>query len=152
MTVKTAGGSPVAKSGLDKTAYTPDDPQFTINVAYYSEDPMVGAPGRLVKRRLFRAGQVVRQSAIDAAFPDATLTGISPATGSHLGGTTVTITGTHLRGVTGVTFGGTAGTGLANVTENSLTIVTPAKAAGAYDVIVTDDSGADTLTAGYTFT
>ena len=41
--------------------------------------------------------------------PPPTVTSISPANGTTLGGTTVTITGTNLTGATAVTFGGTSG-------------------------------------------
>lgn len=152
MVVKLANGTPVTKAGLDKTAFVADDPQFTINTKVFDHREVPGDPSKTSARLLWNVGQVVRQSEIDRAFADATLTGISPATGLAAGGTAFTITGTHLRGVTGVTFGGTAATSVVVVNETTVTGVTPAKTAGAYNVVVTDDSGADTLTNGYTYT
>jgi len=48
----------------------------------------------------------------------------------------VTITGTNLGGATGVTFDGIAGTGLVVTSDTSLTITSPAHAAGPVDVVV----------------
>lgn len=70
-----------------------------------------------------------------------------------LAGKKVTITGTNLEGVTGVTFGGTAGTSL-DVTkagDGVITVVAPAKAAGTYDVVVTDNIGSATKTGGVNY-
>ncbi|MEO5974866.1 MAG: IPT/TIG domain-containing protein [Ilumatobacteraceae bacterium] len=81
-----------------------------------------------------------------------TITGISPATGTTGGGTTVTITGTNLTGTSGVTFGGTAGTPIVNSSATSITVVTPAHAAGAVDVVLTTPiGGSATSTGGFTF-
>lgn len=152
MTVKKADGTAVTKTSLDKTAFTAEDPEFVINDTVYSHTEMPGQPGKLVKRKLFNQGQKVRQSEIDRAFPDAVISSITPATGPAAGGTTVTIHGTNLRGVSAVTFGGTAATAVTNVSETTATCVTPAKTAGTYNVVVTDDSGADTLTNGFVYT
>lgn len=152
MIVKKADGTAVTKGNLNKTAYAAEDPEFVINDTVYSHTEVVGAPGILTKRKLWNAGQRVRQSEIDRVFADSTITAISPATGPAAGGTTVTITGTHLRGVTAVTFGGTAATAVTNLSETAVRCVTPAKTAGAYTVVVTDDSGADNhLTNGFTY-
>lgn len=152
MPVQLANGTAVTKSGLAKTAYTADDPQFTITNAVYEVTEWPGQPSRTRRRKLWNAGQVVRQSEIDRAFPTATITGVSPATGTTAGGTAVTLTGTNLRGVTAVSFGGTAATSVVAVNNTKVTCVTPAKTAGAYDVGATDDSGAATpKTAGFTY-
>ena len=103
------------------------------------------------QRLLFRAGQVVPQSAIDALFADATVTGVSPATGPAAGGTDVVITGTNLGGVLGVTIGGAAATLVRTLDETRVSCRTPAGTAGARDVVVTDDSGPVTRTGGYTY-
>lgn len=67
-----------------------------------------------------------------------------------LAGGKVSITGDNLEGVTGVTFGGTAGTALdvTKAADGVITVVAPAKAAGTYDVVVTDDVGSTTKTGG----
>lgn len=87
-----------------------------------------------------------------AATP--TITSVSPATGSSAGGTTVTISGTHLRFLAGsaytVSVGGRAATNVVVAPDGlSLTAVTPAGSLGAADVTVTNAGG---TTAASTFT
>ncbi|MER6616265.1 IPT/TIG domain-containing protein [Streptomyces xantholiticus] len=89
----------------------------------------------------------------DPAFqpPAPTITTVNPATGPAAGGTSVTITGTNLDGVTEVTFGGTAGTGLVIDSPTELSVTTPAGTAGAKDVVVTSAGGSATKTGGFTY-
>lgn len=111
------------------------------------------APGRFeqMQRLLFRAGQTVPQSTIDALFVDATADTITPATGVAAGGTNVTIRGTNFGGVTAVTFGGTAATNLRVVDETTITCTAPAHATGAVAVVITDDANTVTKAAFYTY-
>ncbi len=81
----------------------------------------------------------------------ATLASVSPVSGTTLGGTAVTITGTNLTGATGVTFGGAAATAVTVVDATTVTATTPAHAAGAVDVVVTTPAGSPTLAGGYTY-
>lgn len=89
---------------------------------------------------------------IDIIYPNFNL---SPNLGSVDGGTTVTLNfpdgGANL--LTGVTFGGTAGTDLTIVNDNQATIKTPAKAASQVDVVGSFSGGyVDyTITGGFTF-
>lgn len=96
-------------------------------------------------------GQIVTQAFVDALFKTATVDTLVPATGLAAGGTVVTINGTNLAGVEGVTFGGTAGTALVVVSETQIRITTPAKTAGAYNVVVKDDAGDVTKTNAFTY-
>ncbi len=73
--------------------------------------------------------------------PAPAITDVSPSSGSTDGGTSVTITGTHLTGATSVTFDGSAGASLSVTNDGELTVVTPAHAAGAVDVVVTTPAG-----------
>jgi len=100
---------------------------------------------------LFHDGQLVPESEIDALYKTGTITSIDPETGPAAGGTVVTIDGTNLAGVEGVTFGGTAGTALQRISNTRIKITTPAKAAAAYNVVVLDDAGNITETNGYTY-
>lgn len=84
------------------------------------------------------------------APPTPTLTGLSPDSGTIVGGMTVTISGTDLSGATSVTFGGVAATITGN-TATSITVTTPPHAAGLVDVVVTTPGGSATLRAAYTF-
>ena len=79
------------------------------------------------------------------------LTSILPTTGAAAGGTVVTLTGTGFTGATAVTFGGTPGTALTVVDDTEITVTTPAHAAGAVDVVVTNPGGTDTLVGAYTY-
>jgi len=79
-----------------------------------------------------------------------TISSISPSSGLAAGGTSVTITGTNLSGVTSVTVGGAAAT-LGINTATSIVITTPAGTAGARDVVVTTAGGPVTSTAGFTY-
>lgn len=76
---------------------------------------------------------------------------VSPDYGSVDGGTSVTITGTGLAGVTGVTFGGSSATNLVIVNDTELTCDTPAHAAGVVDVVATNPISSDTVTDGFTY-
>jgi|GEM_PF-5467473 len=82
-----------------------------------------------------------------------TVSSVSPAQGTTLGGTTVTITGTGFVVVPTVTFGGSAATNVVLTSATTLTAVTPAHAAGAVDVVVTNPSGGEstTVTGGFTY-
>lgn len=71
---------------------------------------------------------------VNAALPE--IASIAPASGPAAGGQTVTITGEHLTGTTGVTFGGTAGTSVTVLNDTTVTVTTPARAAGTVDVRV----------------
>ncbi len=85
-------------------------------------------------------------------IPAPTITSISPVQGPVAGNTLVTITGTNLIGAS-VTFGGTAATAVTvNGSGTELTMRTPARPAGAVDVVVTTGVGTPaTAVNGYTY-
>jgi hypothetical protein len=76
---------------------------------------------------------------------------ISPTSGTTLGGTTVTITGTNFTGTITVTVGGVAATDVRASGTTSLTAITPAHAAGTVDVVVAASTGTATLTSGFAY-
>jgi hypothetical protein len=78
-------------------------------------------------------------------------TDVDPKKLKLAGGEVVLIDGDNLTGATSVTFGGTAGTAFSVVNDNTIQVTTPAKAAGAYDVVVVKAAGNATLTAGVTY-
>lgn len=80
-----------------------------------------------------------------------TITNINPNTGTTAGGDTVTITGTGFVNVTTVTFDGTPGTNLNVTGPTSLTVDTPAHAAGQVDVVVNAAGGSITSTNGFDY-
>ena len=73
-----------------------------------------------------------------------TVTGIAPALGTHLGGTSVTLTGTNFLGATSAKIGGVAVTSLVVVNSTTITCVTGAHAIGAVNVTVTTAGGTGT--------
>lgn len=77
------------------------------------------------------------------------VTAIAPPSGSTLGGTVVTLTGTNLTGATVVNFDTTPGTFLTVVDAEHLTVTTPAHGAGPVNVTVTTAFG---TSAAITFT
>jgi len=80
------------------------------------------------------------------------LAAITPNTGSPVGATTVTVTGTAFGSGATVTFGGTAATNVTVVTTTTITATTPARAEGVVDVVVTMPGGASaTLPNGFTY-
>ncbi|MEV6568830.1 beta strand repeat-containing protein [Streptomyces kronopolitis] len=82
----------------------------------------------------------------------ATATGITPASGSTLGGTPFVITGTNLVGTTSVTFNGAPVAVTVGADGTSLTGVTPAGTAGNATVVVKNPNGDATVPGGYSYT
>ena len=78
------------------------------------------------------------------------LSGIAPNSGTTLGGTVVTITGSNLASVVTVSIGGTAATGV-SVSGSTITATTGAHASGVVDVVVTSNGQTGRLTGGFTY-
>lgn len=107
-------------------------------------------PGTPDAVSLALASSSVRVPAVAPPVP--TVTGVDPTTGPTSGGTTVTITGTGLDSVDGVTFGGVPGTGLvAAPGGGSLVVVTPPAEAGGTVPIVLEAIGGDVPADGFTY-
>ena len=80
------------------------------------------------------------------------MTSVSPNNGPAAGGTGVTITGANFVSGATVTFGGTAATSVVVTNSTTITATTPAHAAGAVNVVVTNpDTQTGTLTNGFTY-
>lgn len=84
-----------------------------------------------------------------AAAP--TITGVTPATGSTAGGTSVTITGTGFTGATAVTFGGVNATSFTVNSATGITAVAPPGAAGTVAIQVTTANGTGTGAGLFTY-
>ncbi len=80
-----------------------------------------------------------------------TLTGISPASGSPSGGTSVAVTGTNFTGATAVNFGATPATGFTVNSATSITAVSPA-GTGTVDIAVVTPNGTSPAVAADQFT
>ena len=80
------------------------------------------------------------------------MSSVNPNSGSTAGGTAVTITGTNFVAGATVTFGGTAATNVVVVSSTSITATTPAHAAGAVTVTVSNPGGqSGSLANGFTY-
>lgn len=155
MTMYRANGTQITKATAATlvTAVPVTDPEVRATEHLYEgvrADGTIFPPQR--RRLKFRAGQIIKQSQLDACFPLPAIASISPATGPAAGNTLVTIKGANFTPGTTVTFGGTAAGSVTVVDEATLTCRTPAKAAGAVDVVVTNDAGAATRTGGFIYT
>ncbi len=86
-----------------------------------------------------------------AGFPAPTVTGVSPSSGSTLGGTNVTITGTNFTGATAVTIGGSVAANVTVVNATTITATTPAGAAGPASVVVATPGGSNAANTLFTY-
>lgn len=164
MAIQKADGTVLTKTALQALTTAVPSTRVTVNqdiYRTYNYPPYDGTQPQIGNRftrfegeraLLFKSGEVVEQAEIDALFPTATATAITPATGPAAGGTAVVITGTNLSGVTGVTFGGTAGTSFSVLGQSQVRVTTPAKTAGTYSVVLADDAGNVTMTNAYIYT
>ncbi|MBV9044213.1 MAG: IPT/TIG domain-containing protein, partial [Alphaproteobacteria bacterium] len=84
--------------------------------------------------------------------PTPTVTSISPSSGPTTGGTSVTITGTHLNSVLEVLFGNADATSFAHVSDTQITAVAPAHAAGTVDITLFSPQGTSATSAADQFT
>ncbi|MFE2181350.1 IPT/TIG domain-containing protein [Streptomyces sp. NPDC059455] len=146
-------GTRIKKSTFPSTAVT-DTPMRVTEDVYetVAYGPGDGRPEGSRHHLLYQAGTIVPQSEIDRLFaPAATVTTVTPSTGPAAGGTTVTIKGTRLDGVSAVSFGATGGTELKVISATELRVKAPAGAAGAVNVVVAADSGNVAKTGGFTY-
>lgn len=152
MTLHTEAGTQLSKTAaLAKTAAVTADPILQITENLYKRLRHDGTtfPGNS-KELLYPAGRLVRTSEFARNFPDATIATVTPATGSAAGGTAITIKGTDFTFGSTVTVGAVAATAVVVVDAETITCVTPAKAAGAQAVAVTTDSGTATKANAFT--
>ncbi|HEX7312105.1 MAG TPA: IPT/TIG domain-containing protein [Gaiellaceae bacterium] len=127
----------VASDGTQITAKTPAHAAGIVDV-------VVTNPG---------GGKATKTDAFTfSAAPAPTITALTVAMGTSLGGTQLTISGTNFSAGTTVSFGGTAAASAAALNATTITARTPAHAAGAVDVKVTlPDGQSDTLPSAFTF-
>ncbi len=90
------------------------------------------------------------KSLLNYAFAP-TVTGISPSSGTSLGGTNVTINGTGFNGATAVTIGGVAVTSFTVLSPTQISAVSAAGSAGVATVRVINAGGTSNATVSYTF-
>ena len=120
-----------------------------------AEDEMVTATGSYSATAPLGSGQWIMQMVAfrtpSGATTPPTVTSVSPNTGSTIGGTAVTITGTNFATGATVKFGSTAATNVVVVSTTSITASTPAGTAGAATVTVTVSGQSGSLSSGFTY-
>ena len=118
-------------------------------------DGTTGAPGEVpvAVSGLGEMAGVASGVSHDLAYgePIPGVTALSPASGSALGGTAVTVTGVDLSEATSVRFGATVAEQITADSPTSLTVIAPPHAAGTVSVRVTTPAGSSPATAAATF-
>jgi hypothetical protein len=84
--------------------------------------------------------------------PAPTVTSINTTSGTTLGGTVVTVTGTNFTGMVSVSFGGTPAAAITVNTSTQLTATSPAQYAGPVDITVTNPYGTSGTSSADVFT
>ena len=80
-----------------------------------------------------------------------TTANVTPNVGNELGGTTVTLTGTHFSQATQVKFGTKVATNLTVISADSISVTTPANAPGVVDVSIISPSGTRVFPGAFTY-
>jgi hypothetical protein len=132
----TVGGAAAAVSSVTATTLTLVTPR--------------GAPGPATVVVTNPDGQSGRSTGGYGYIAPPALTGLAPGSGPLAGGSAVVITGAGFQAGLTVSFGGFSAA-IVSVTATSLTVTTPAHAAGPVDVVVTNPDGQST-TAAVAFT
>ena len=86
-----------------------------------------------------------------ASPPHPVVTSLSPSTGPVGGGTLVIVTGAGFTGATKVQFGSVSGTAVTVLNDATIAVLSPAEAAGTYDVTVTTAAGTSAAVTADTF-
>lgn len=155
MGVFRADGTRLTRAALGGLVTAVTDPRVRLTEPIYEDfnyaHEQASPVGRVGRRLLYSAGDVVRQSDLDALFAVPTVTAVTPAGGPVAGGTAVTITGTGFTPGTTVTVGGAAAANVRVVSATQITCVSPAGTLGARDVVVTTDHSAATRAGAFTY-
>ncbi len=140
-----AAASVSVASETSITAAAPSGAAGRVDVVVTNPD---GQSGRLTEAFTYIApGSPAPPPPPPAAAPP-TLSGITPASGPTAGGTTVTLSGSGFVAGATVTFGGTVASSATVASATSITATTPARTAGAVDVVVTNPDGQNARLAG----
>jgi len=112
-----------------------------------------GASGHLILTNGSSAtgGSAFTVSTVPTGPAAPVVTSVTPASGTTNGHKLVTIKGRNLTGTSSVTFGGTAGTTITDVSSTTITVKTPPHGAGAVTVTVHATLGTGSKSNAYTF-
>ncbi len=138
-------------------------PAFTLRIitspdSDLAEDRVVNVTGSYnASAPLTASGNWVMQMAAfrqkaSSTNPAPSVTSVSPNSGPAGGGTAVTVSGSNFLAGASVSFGGSAASSVTVVNSTTITATTPAHAAGAVNVVVTNSDGqSGTLPSGFTY-
>jgi hypothetical protein len=113
--------------------------------AYTATSPLSASGPWVMQLVAFRAAGAVQSTA-------PIVSGVSPSSGTTNGGTVVSIAGARFASGATVTMGGVAATNVIVNSDSSITAASPAHAAGAVSVVVTNlDGQSGTLPSGFTY-
>jgi hypothetical protein len=85
-------------------------------------------------------------------YPTPDVNNVTPSTGTHLGGSTITLTGKYFSGATRVAFSG-ASAGFSVISDSQISVVTPAGSNGAtVNIVVTTPGGSSPITSAVHYT
>ena len=154
----TTGGTTVTITGTHLTGTT----KVEFGTSTASTLHATGSTKLVVKSPVHPAGKVAvtvftshgtgtKPSAFTFVTPPPTISSVTPGSGPTTGGTTVTITGTHLTATTKVTFGGTAAGGFVVKSSTAISATTQAHPAGTVSVEVATSHGTATRLTAFTF-
>jgi IPT/TIG domain len=157
MPLTDANGSPLTQAQLTALGtVVPTATVYALGTDVYEKYFLPGentANGPAGWRRAYLAGEQLTSVQIAALYPAPVVNTVSPASGSHLGGSTVRLLGSNLTYGSSAQFGGSYATAVVvNEDATILTCVVPAHANGAVDVVVTDGSHTTTKTNGFLYT
>ena len=161
------GGTSITLTGTGFSANSPGTNSVTVDgnaatsVVVVSDtsitcDTPAGTAGATVDVVVSNANGSATLSSSYSYHPAPAVTSVSPTSGTSLGGTSITITGSGFSnnspGTNTVTVDGNAATSVVVVSDTSITCDTPAGTAGAsVDVVVSNANGTGTLSSGYTY-
>lgn len=134
----TFGGVPALAVDFDSTTQltveTPPHAEGVVSIVATNENGTATLPG-----------------AFTYGSPAPQVSSVTPASGTPLGGTTVSIQGSSFTGSTSVTFGGIAATGVLVVSATQIQATAPSHAPGSVTVAVTNANGTGSLPNGFTY-
>ncbi len=137
-------------TALNGSGYTPSV-SFTVTSSTTITAKTKAHPAGTVTVSVTTPGGTATSSGDYTFVVPPTVTSFVPTSGSSLGGTTVTVTGTHLTGATAVEFGTTRATTFNVTSPTTITAKTEAHPEGSVKVSVTTPGGTATSSGDYTF-
>jgi hypothetical protein len=153
----TLGLTPVTITGTNLTGATsvtfggnPATNVIVVNATTITALTPPGAAGSVAVAVTTPGGTGTLAAAYQYVVTAPTVTAVNPNTGTNLGGSAVTISGTNFTGATAVTFGGVLATNVTVLTATTITATTPA-GTGTVNVAVTTQAGTGTGTNLYTY-